>query len=238
MLANEIRLFAAVEGTFLPRALGWRDVGEAAVLALEDLSHATWPPPYPDDVAPLFHALDAVAATPAPDSVAAELHVVPPEGLWPAIAAEPEPFLALGLCSEEWLAAALPVLREAEAGAVLEGDDLVHNDVYSGNVCFDGTRALLVDWALAARGNRWFDVLCAALSVVSEGGTLPPVELRYAGPLLAVLAGHHARQATAPPPSWARGDTGLQEGHLQDLRVALPWAAEELGLPPPVRGAA
>jgi hypothetical protein len=234
MLVNEIRVFASVEAPFLPRAYGWRDDGAGtAVLAIEDLSAARWPPPYPGDVRPLFAALDGVAATEPPDGVLTELHVRPPQGLWRQIADDPSRLLRRGLCTETWLTEALPVLVEAEAAAVLEGEDLVHNDVYSGNVCFLDGRALLVDWALAARGNRWFDVACAALSVRSEGARLPPIDIVDAGPMLTVLAGHHAVHATAPTPAWARGDTGLLEGHLQDLRAALPWVAELLGLPPP-----
>ncbi|TMC71027.1 MAG: aminoglycoside phosphotransferase family protein, partial [Chloroflexi bacterium] len=35
-------------GSFLPDFLGFDDQGELPALALEDLSAATWPPPWPE----------------------------------------------------------------------------------------------------------------------------------------------------------------------------------------------
>ena len=147
MLRREATVYQHVHGPFLPGYVGFADSGDRAVLAIELLEGAHWPPPYPEDVSPLFAALEQVAATPAPVGLPA---LTQPRR-WELIAENPEPLLGLGLCSREWLEQALPVLSAAEAAAVVEGDELVHGDVYSGNVAFVGDRAVLVDWAPACR---------------------------------------------------------------------------------------
>src|SRR5438093_7542355 len=46
-LRIEAEIYRHVSGAFLPRLLGWADEGgNEAVLLLEDLSHAVWPPPW------------------------------------------------------------------------------------------------------------------------------------------------------------------------------------------------
>ena len=68
-LRREISVYTSVDGHFLPRLVGVLDDGALVVLAVEDLAEAHWPPPYPDDVRPLFEALDALAATPIPSGL-------------------------------------------------------------------------------------------------------------------------------------------------------------------------
>jgi hypothetical protein len=126
--ASEIAVFGAVDASFLPRVHAVRD----GILLLEDLSEAHWPPPYPDDTSPLLAALEEVAATPPP----AQLPRLTDGSRWQAIASEPWPLLALGLCSGDWLDRSLPGLIEAEARVPVSGDGLVHYDVWAGNLCF------------------------------------------------------------------------------------------------------
>ena len=76
----------------------------------------------------------------------------PRRSRWERVAADPEPLLGLGLCSRDWLAESIDTLIRAESQATFEGDDLVHNDIYSGNVGFRGSGAVLVDWGVAVRG--------------------------------------------------------------------------------------
>jgi hypothetical protein len=94
---------------------------------------------------------------------------------------------------------------------------------------------VFVDWGTAARGNHELDVAFAVLSVLAEGGRLPAGRALLAdeGAWAARLAGHNAVEAPAPLPHWADPSSTLRQDQLGDLRVALAWAAQALGLEPP-----
>lgn len=229
MLRREAVVYAEVHGPFLPRYVGFADSGTRAVLAIELLDDAQWPPPYPDDVSPLFEALEQGAASPVPRGLPALTQT----RRWEQIAADPEPLLGLGLCSREWLERSLSTLVAAEAKAVIEGEELVHGDVYSGNVGFLDGRAVLVDWGAAVRGSRWSDVGFAILSVRVEGGVLPALEFPNEPAYAAAIAGIFALEAPKPAPEWARPESTLREDMAADLVHALHWTAEQLDLPLP-----
>jgi len=132
---REHQTYRVLRGPFIPRLLGFSDDGVVPVLAIEDLSDADWPPPWTNaNVELVLDALKLVHETPAP------AHVEPARELrdagWSLIARSPEPFLALGLCSREWLAAAIHVLRDAAERAPIAGTQLLHLDVRSDNLCF------------------------------------------------------------------------------------------------------
>jgi hypothetical protein len=228
---DERRWYARLKGDFLPRALGFSDDPERPLLLLEDLSHARWPPPWlPGDPERLLDTLARLAATrPLPDDLPALESLRPELAGWPDVARDPAPFLSLGLCSTGWLEAALPTLLEAQAAAVLDGDDLLHFDVRSDNLCFLPDRVVLVDWNHPLRGNRAFDLAFLAPSFRLEGGPLPEEILPDAGPLAATCSGYFAAQAGKPPVPDAPRVRWIQ--HRQ-LRIALPWAVRALGLPP------
>ncbi len=208
MLRREATVYQHVHGPFLPGYVGFADSGDRAVLAIELLEGAHWPPPYPEDVSPLFAALEQVAATPAP--VAACPRSAQPRR-WELIAENPTPLLGLGLCSREWLEQALPVLICGRGRCVVEGDELVHRDVYSGNVAFVGDRAVLVDWGACVQGSRWTDVAFAVLSVRVEGGVAPALDFPERGRL-------RARRPPGSSPSRRR--SRLPSGRRPDRRCA------------------
>ena len=225
--------YEAFEGhAFLPELLGWDDDGVHPVLAIEDLSGATWPPPWTPQGVELV--LDALA----------ELHACGPPAhardmgewraeltSWSAIAVEPEPFLSLGVCSPEWLDSALPAMVEAERAAPLDGRASLHMDVRSDNLCFRGARALFVDWNWITEGNPAFDVAGWLPSLELEGGPRPETVMPTCHPgFAALLAGYFCAHAALPPIPQAPHVRGLQ---LAQARTALPWAARLLELPPP-----
>jgi hypothetical protein len=228
-LRAEARIFRQVTGTFMPAFLGWQD-GERPVLVMEDLSHADWPPPWSmERVEAVCAALEALCHTPQRPglpALAAEREMLTS---WHRVAAAPELFLELGLCTREWLEAALPALLAAEADAVLDGPDLLHLDVRSDNLRFAGTRAVLVDWNWACRGNGLVDLAGWLPSLHAEGGPLPEAVLPDQPELAALLSGYWAWNAGKPP-----GDLGVlvRQVQLMQLRSALPWAVRVLGLPP------
>lgn len=229
MLQREAVVYQNVTGTFLPAYVGFADSGERALLAIEYLDDAHWPPPYPADITPLFDALELVAASHPPSELPAQ---GPWASRWERVAADPESFLGLGLCSRKWLDCSIGQLIAAESRAIFTGDELVHNDIYSGNVGFTAHGAMLVDWGAAARGSRWIDTVLAVLSIRVEGGTPPQLDVPGEAALAAAFAGHFAVEAPAPLPDWAEPGSTLREDMAGDLAHALRWAAELLELPP------
>jgi hypothetical protein len=225
-LRTERLVYENVAGSFMPEFHG----GDETVLVIEDLSAADWPPPWTEErIGLVLAALDELHAT------------QPPAGLprlddqrarvvgWPAVRDDPEPLLSTGLCSREWLDLALPALVRAGEDAELDGEELLHFDVRSDNLCFRDGAAVLVDWNLACVGNGRFDVAFWLPSLQLEGGPQPWQVLPDAGALAAAVAGFFAARAGLPPPA---GAPTVREFQRRQAEVALPWAAQELGLPP------
>jgi Phosphotransferase enzyme family len=231
-LRLEHLVYRGVDGSFLPRLVAFLE--EPAVLVLEDLSGAYWPPPWrPGDVEAVCEALTLIASTPPPEEIPAV--VADPGWLgvgWAEVDVTRQPLLGLGLCSPEWLDSALPALRMASEHAPLAGDALLHLDVRSDNICITGRRAVLVDWNLCRVGNPALDLAFWLPSLHAEGGPAPEELLpEGAAELAALVAGFFAARAGLPPPATA---PRVREVQLAQLRVALPWAARALGLDPPV----
>jgi hypothetical protein len=231
-LAAEHLVYSQVEGSFLPRFIGY-DADEPAVLLLEDLTAARWPPPWPDgSIALVLAALDKIAGTWPPHGVLSiEAYRDEVLGGWGLVAQDPGPFLSFGFCSSAWLAEALPTLREAAETAPIEGDSLVHFDVRSDNIALLEQRAVIVDWNWACIGNPVLDVATWLPSLHVEGGP-PPEELLPDCPpgFPAFLAGFWAARIGLPPPPGAA--PGLRDLQLAQLGVVLPWAVRALGLTP------
>lgn len=229
-LRAEIALYLGLHAPFLPVVLAADD--DPPLLVLEDLRHGHWPPPWRSgDVERVRAALDVVHGTSPPPGVAALADFEADLNGWWQVAASPEPFLGLGLCSPGWLEAVLPGLVAAEAAAVLTGDDLCHLDVRSDNLCLFPERVVLVDWNNACRGNGEVDLLGWLPSLAVEGGPPPDAVAPAADPAhVAMLAGYWAWRAPQPPPSPGSQVRSIQR---RQLEVALPWAARRLGLPPP-----
>ncbi len=230
-LRAEYGVYSRLSAPFMPCMLAWED-GEAPILILEDLSSARWPPPWsPQLVDRVLYTLAQVSASPVPEGLPA-LESFRGDRLagWTRVAEDPAPFLSLRLCSSEWLAAALPQLLEAAEDAELSGDSLLHFDVRSDNLCFAGDRTLLVDWNSACRGNPRLDVAAWLPSLCAEGGPEPWEIMPDEPELVALLGGYWAARAGLPPP---QPGSRVREVQLSQLRVALPWAARGLGLPPP-----
>lgn len=228
-IRHEYRNYQTIRGGFMPRTLGFVDDGTRPVLALEDLSEAVWPPPWSEDgIAAVLEAATAIHAVPPPQHLARWSFDGAAD--WSDIEARPEPFLSLGLCSAAWLAAALPMLQAAAASAPLTGDDLVHLDIRSDNVCLRGRQAIVIDWNHATVANGDLDIAFWLPSLHAEGGPAPESILSDVPGLAAWVAGFFCARA---------GQSELREAphvrplQLSQARTALPWAARALGLRPP-----
>ena len=230
-LRSERVVYEEVDAAFMPAYYGTHDRDGTVLLAIEDLSMAEWPPPWSRD------RIDAVLTT-----LAAIRAATPPAGLprleerrdevvgWPQVCDDPGLLLSVGVCSRAWLELALPDLLRASREVELDGRELLHLDVRSDNLCFKGATALLVDWNLACVGDGRFDVAFWLPSLRLEGGPQPWEVLPGAGALAAAVAGFFAARAGLPVPSGAPTVRAFQR---RQLEVALPWAAQELGLTPP-----
>ena len=223
---DERHVFACVSGPFMPRFLGFED-GEQPLLILEDmLPDARWPPPWhPGDVDAVLAALAEVAAAPLAGALPRLVDTWDGEG-WPVVAADPAPFLSLGIISAQWLVESLPALLDASGRTPLAGESLVHGDVRSDNLCLRSERAVLLDWNHARVGNPAFDVACWLPSLVLEGG--PPPESFGVDEFAALVAGYFAANAGLAAPTGAPRVRAFQRAQLE---VALPWACRTLGLP-------
>lgn len=227
-LRDEHRVYSALEAPFMPRLIGWDDDGERPILVLEDLSEAHWPPPWrAGDVALVREALDKLHSTEPPEGLPRltmdELHT------WREVEADPAPFLSLGLCSGAWLDKALPELLRATSRCDVRGDAFVHLDTRSDNLCITEGGVKIVDWNWAGLGNPQVDFAFWLPSLFMEGGPPPMEVMPDAGDLPAVVSGFFAPIAGLPPPAGAPAVRAFQ---VAQLKVALPWAVEVLGLPP------
>jgi hypothetical protein len=228
-LRREHAVYSSVEANFLPRLLGWDDDGVQPVLVLEDLGAARWPPPWRSgDVERVIEMLTAVRATRLDDLGDAEDLDPDLTSHWTEVQDDPGPFLSLGFCSQNWLDASLQTLIDAALRADLSGDDLVHFDVRSDNLCFATDRVVLVDWNFAARGNGELDLASWLPSLHSEGGPQPEAILPDAPQWAALMSGFFASRAGGPP---IPGAPRVRQVQQSQLRSALPWAVRALGLP-------
>ncbi|HYT51204.1 MAG TPA: phosphotransferase [Gaiellaceae bacterium] len=229
-LRQEHRVYSAVEAAFIPELVGWHD-GEQTLLAIADLSHAHWPPPWtPRQIDAVRAALDELHATPPPPDlppIAAEREWL---NGWELVAEDPEPLLSTGLCSPPWLETALSSLLETGRTCELAGEAFLHLDVRSDNLCLQEGRAVLVDWNLAHVGNPLLDIVAWLPSLKLEGGPDPWELVPDSQGFAALLAGFFASRAGLPPPATA---PRVREFQRRQAEIALTWAARELGLPPP-----
>jgi aminoglycoside phosphotransferase (APT) family kinase protein len=220
-------LQALGDAPFIPRVHGFEHDGEYAVLVLEDLAEGRWPPPFEDRGQALFDTLTAVAAAPPPSFLPAQPPERPNGTYWSRLDADP----GGSTISRTWLERALPVLDEAESRAVLHGSQLVHGDLWEGNICYMPRGVVLVDWADALVGDARVDLAWGVVSVLASKAKPVDVQLDDTPAYAALIAGANAWSVAHPPE--VPGVALLHDVHRRQLAGALSWAAELLGLPPP-----
>jgi thiamine kinase-like enzyme len=229
-LRREIRMYTLIHGSFLPRVIAWDDDPTEPILIIEDLSTQLWPPPWDaqrvDRVLEQIHAMHTTKANVEPFAV---VHGERMPG-WHSVAADPQPFLALGLASEQWLQTALPLLLTYEAQCPTDGECLAHWDLRSDNMCITATQAVFVDWNLACLSNPRLDLGFWLPSLAYEGGPPPEQILSDAPDVAAWVSGFFAACAGLPQVPDAPRVRLVQQ---QQLETALPWVVKALDLPPP-----
>ncbi len=233
-IVSEAAVYTRLQAPFIARLLAWEDgparADEYPFLVLEDLSAAFWPPPWtPQRIERVRAMLAVVAATRLPGLPALEEETEIYDG-WQRVAADPAPFLSLGLAGPDWLERALPALLALDCRAALRGEALVHCDVRSDNICLRGEQAMLIDWNLPLHGSPLADLAFWLPSLQLEGGPPPESILPDAPAFAAIISGYMAARAGLPIIPDAPRVRAIQ---YAQLRCALPWAVRALQLPPP-----
>lgn len=226
---REIIAYAGISGRFVPRVLGADPDPDQPILIIEDLSAATWPPPWTDHSVGLV--LDTMAEMHAAPSTLAHGDVLRGrEAGWPTVAADPAAFLSLGLVGAAWLDRSLPTLIAAEQSCRLSGDALAHFDLRSDNLCLTANGVKFIDWAEACRSSADVDLGFFLPSLAYENGPLPEAILPNRPDIAALISGFFATRAGLPNIPDAPFVRRVQR---EQLSTALPWAIRALGLPPP-----
>ncbi|MCD2422787.1 aminoglycoside phosphotransferase family protein [Niabella pedocola] len=232
-LHREQLVLAAVQEPLMPRVIDWIEVpGGYPVLLTQDLSAAYWPAGHRGvhwrrgDQEQVFSGLRRLTGLPT----IADLPLLPSKQwlLWPELAANPEPFLALELCSERRFRASVAALTAAEALNDESGNHLVHGDMRSDNICFDGQQVVFVDWSHAAQGSARSDLARLLPTLYLEGGPRPATIIPDGGSAAAAAcAVHFSRIRHEPMPDW------LKTVFVKLVAIELEWAAECLALEKP-----
>lgn len=228
-LRQENQVYQTLSASFMPRYLGWEDDPLHPILLLEDLSHAYWPPPWRTErVTQALVAMQQLWSSTLPNVP----RMVEMERIWDGwrqIAEDPGPFLSLGVASEKWLQQALETLLIIDIREVVNGRSLLHFDLRSDNICFQGNRALIIDWNLVCLGNPKMDLAFWLPSLEAEGGPPPETLLPNAGEIAGLISGFFAARAGLPNIPDAPRVRYIQRVQLQ---TALPWAIRAMDLPP------
>ncbi|MBZ0294259.1 MAG: phosphotransferase [Anaerolineae bacterium] len=229
MLRREYHAYQCINGAFIPELIGWEDDEDEPILVTEDLSDATWPPPWDmEQVEGVLEQLEVMHGMTAPLPPFEALHGHWNSN-WQKLADDPKPFLSLNMASDAWLQKALPVLIEAENRCETSGQTLAHCDIRSDNICVTAQGVKLIDWAEACLANPSIDLGFWLPSLAFEGGPLPETILPDAPEVAAHVAGFFAARAgLAQIPDAPR----VRLVQRQQLETALPWAARALDLPP------
>jgi hypothetical protein len=229
-IRDEYRNMSLFDADFRCEIVGWDDDGQHPLLVLEDLRDARWPPPWePGDVERVRATLERIWAMPS-DGLPAGTRLPTMFSGWDDVVVDPGPFSTLGIASVDWATACAPTLADAARSVDYAGEDFLHMDVRSDTMCFAGDRVVFVDWNWAVRGPREVDFACWLPSLRLEGGPLPDEIAPGHGAHAAALCAYFARNAPLPPPE---GAPTVRRFQLRQLRIALPWACRELGLPQP-----
>ena len=246
------RALGPIAGRWMPKQYGSFEKERWHVLLMEDLGPSTMPPWSPDKARRAarsyarFHR--ATLGSKLPRFLSRTQHQRFGR-FWDVLATsgdlEHTAALARGREEEaaEWLAVALPVLREAERDLVAAKRPfvLLHFDTRSDNIRLIGDRLVMFDWPFASAGPAEFDVAAFAQSIPAEGGPAPerviawyeevlPLRRRELSGSIAGIPGYFANASwRAPLPGLPR----LRSIQRRQLKASLGWAARHFSLPEP-----
>lgn len=232
-LRTEHHVLSRVAAGCMARIVHWLDGGNGRpVLIVEDLGHAHWPASHagvdwrPGDIDRVLAGIDGLSTLSPPEDLARLAN--PSDSRWARIAEEPSGFQAQGLASVRWLRRHAAALADAEAGLRRAGNDLVHGDIRSDNICLLEGRAIFVDWSNAAIGNGRLNLASSLSGLHLEGGPPPARIMPEGGPWAAWSSAEIVERLAREgwEPAW------LRRVLRRFAAIELDWAAEVLGLEP------
>ena len=228
MLHRELKAYRVLNLPMMPAFIAGSDDPKAPFLVIEDLSDATWPPPWtPARVDTVLQTIQDMHHMTAPAELAKYQDVCGfAENSWETVASDPQPFLSLGLISEQALADVLPDLIAAAAECKFDGTHISHWDLRSDNMCITDRGVVLIDWPNACASDPTADLAGWLPSLAQEGGPLPDEILPDAPEAAAWVAGYFAARAGLPLIPDAPRVRHIQKAQLS---TALPWALRAIG---------
>jgi hypothetical protein len=233
-LSTEHLVLSTTVTELMPSIVAWIEPRDTwPVLITEDLSHAYWPASHAGvtwrdgDFDLLFAGIEELSSLPANPALRALVNRRTP--VWSAIAAKPESFLQLGLCSDRWFGNAIDVLADAERNTDLTGDIFIHGDIRSDNTCVLGSQVKFVDWSHAARGSSTYNLAQVLPTLHLEGGPVPYDIMPNGGGHAALMGADMIRRLGMDQgmPGW------LKDVFKRIIAIELEWAASCLALPKP-----
>ncbi|MEL6572397.1 MAG: aminoglycoside phosphotransferase family protein [Pseudomonadota bacterium] len=223
MLQRELHAYDVLDLPMMPQFVGCSRDPVAPFLVIEDLSEGAWPPPWtPDKVDSVSETVEALHRAPPPPGLPSHLAVHGARGNgWETVAADPNPFLGLGVLTAADLDACLPDLIALAAACQFDGDAICHWDLRSDNMCLTDRGVVLIDWTEACIGAAAPDLGAWLPSLHQEGGPTPEHLLPDAPEVAAWVAGFFAARAGLPIIPDAPRVRDVQKSQLS---TALPWA--------------
>lgn len=211
---------------FLPRFISFSSDSRLSVLLLEDLSQASWPPPWREgDVERVLEAIGQVHVQKPPVNTKRSKWEMRRPFFWRKIQSSKQRFLALGCCSAAWFENNLSHLEALEASVVFEGDQFVHLDIRSDNLCFVGASVKIIDWNWSSIGNGKGDIAGWLPGLALESSVLPESILSGAGDWASLLAGFYAHELM-----FGEGHSKRSLARYKSLLpIALGWASRCIG---------
>jgi hypothetical protein len=194
---------------------------EPAISVMEDHGRDEWNPAFNDAGRALAALLESTERV---DPPAWLRRLDGPSGAasgWASIAANPTPFLELGVCSKGWFGSSIDSLIAVEKRVSIAGRSLIHGDIRGDNICYTKAGALLVDWGNACVGNANIDRASAVAAIRLRTGKTPDAACDDPFAWAAWQAGRHAKMNTTPRPAHIRADSVLRQPATDYLRHVL-----------------
>ena len=219
----EARIAAALPATVsAPQLLASFEDDQWVVLLFEDIDgNAPLYPWSPSELNPVLDAISQLAqATPLPSSVFSLAHLR--LGGWSELASDSSRLARL-LAVSAWAAHNIDRLIKLEQNGLVavQGDSLIHCDLYPHNILLTPQRVVFVDWAHARLGAPVLDVILVLTSAAADG--IDPEPFLYdhrvqfgfdsdtINAVLAAHAGFLVNSGLLP--------VGTKEGRLRELRL-------------------